>query len=130
MLKGFREFLWRGNVIDLAVAVVIGAAFGAVVSSLVADLLTPLIAAIAGRPDFSSLAFTVHHSTFRYGRFANAVVSFLLIAAAVYFVVVLPLAKRAERRQRAAPPPAKPEEVQLLAQIRDLLERPRTPLPG
>jgi large conductance mechanosensitive channel len=129
MFKGFREFVTRGNVVELAVAVVMGAAFGAVVASLVADLLTPLIAAIAGKPDFSALSFTVNGSTFRYGRFINAVLSFLLIAAAVYYAIVLPLGRLSERRRRSAPPPAKPEEVQLLAQIRDLLERPRTPLP-
>lgn len=127
MAKGFKEFLLRGNVIDLAVAVVVGAAFGAVVSSLVADLLTPLIAALVGKPDFSALTFTLNHSTFRYGHFINAVISFLVIAAAVYFVVVLPLARLAERPKRPEPA-AKPEEVQLLAQIRDLLERV-APLP-
>lgn len=127
MGKGFKEFLLRGNVVDLAVAVVMGAAFGAVVSSLVADLLTPLIAALAGKPDFSALTFTVNHSTFRYGHFINAVISFLLIAAAVYFVVVLPLARLIERSKRPEAA-AKPEEVQLLAQIRDLLER-GAPLP-
>jgi large conductance mechanosensitive channel len=129
MLKGFKEFLLRGNVVELAVAVVIGAAFGAVVTALVTDLLTPLIAAIGGMPDFSALTFTVNHSTFRYGHFVNVVVSFVLIAAAVYLVVVLPLGRVAERRkQRAAEATAKPEEVQLLAQIRDLLER-GVPLP-
>ncbi len=128
MLKGFKAFLMRGNIVDLAVGVVIGAAFGAVVSSFVADLLTPLIAAIGGQPDFSSLAFTVHHSTFRYGHFVNAVISFVIIAAVVYFAVVLPLNKLSERRERAEAP-KKPEEVQLLAQIRDLLERARPPLP-
>lgn len=135
-LEGFKAFLLRGNVVDLAVAVVVGAAFGALVASFVADLLTPLIAAIAGKPDFSALAFTIHHSTFRYGRFVNAVVSFVVVATAVYFVVVLPLGKLAERRKRGAPPEAakqpeekKPEEVQLLAQIRDLLERRQAPLP-
>lgn len=129
MLAGFKAFLLRGNVIDLAVAVVMGAAFGAVVSSFVADLLTPLIAAIAGKPDFAALTFTINHSTFRYGQFINAVLSFLLIGTAVYFAVVLPLARFAERRKQHAPEPAaKPEEVQLLAQIRDLLERGR-PLP-
>lgn len=128
MLKGFKAFLLRGNVVDLAVAVVVGAAFGAVVSSLVTDLLTPLIAAIARKPDFSALAFTVNHSTFRYGHFVNAVISFVLIAAAVYFVVVVPMRRLTEPRKPTAAPP-KPEEVQLLAQIRDLLERGRPPLP-
>jgi large conductance mechanosensitive channel len=131
MLKGFKEFMLRGNVVQLAVAVVMGVAFGALVSSLVADLLTPLIAAIFGKPDFSALTFTVRGSTFHYGRFLNAALSFFFVAAAIYFVVVLPLQKLEDRRQRRAPaaPAAKPEEVQLLSQIRDLLEHPRGPLP-
>ncbi len=91
MLKGFRDFILRGNVVDLAVAVVIGVAFGAVVTALVTDLLTPLIAAIVGKPDFSTLTFTVHSSKFLYGSFINAVISFVLIAAAVYFFVVIPV---------------------------------------
>lgn len=93
MLKGFKEFISRGNVVDLAVAVVIGAAFGAVVTALVSDFITPIIAAIGGQPDFSSLSFTINGSTFAYGHFVNAVISFLIIAAAVYFFVVLPLEK-------------------------------------
>lgn len=104
MFKGFREFILRGNVIDLAVAVVIGAAFGAVVTAFVADLITPLIAAIAGKPDFSRLTFTINHSTFLYGSFVNAVVSFLLIAAAIYFVVVVPVNRINERRARGQAP--------------------------
>ncbi len=91
MLKGFREFVFRGNVIDLAVAVVIGAAFGSVVTAFVKDLLTPLIAAIAGKPDFSALTFTINNSKFLYGDFINAVVAFLLVAGAVYFFIVVPL---------------------------------------
>src|SRR5512146_1586270 len=91
VLKGFKKFLFRGNVIDLAVAVVIGAAFGAVVAAFVKDLLTPLIAAIAGKPDFSRLTFTVNNSQFLYGDFLNAVVSFVLVSAAVYFFVVAPI---------------------------------------
>ena len=93
MIKGFKEFIMRGNVVDLAVAVVIGAAFGALVTSLVEDLLTPLIAAIIGKPDFSNLAFTIHDSEFFYGEFLNALIAFLSIAAAVYFFVVAPLNK-------------------------------------
>jgi large conductance mechanosensitive channel len=127
MLQGFKAFILRGNVVELAVAVVIGAAFGAVVSALVADILTPLIAAIGGQHDFSSLSFTINKSTFLYGAFINALISFLFIAAAVYFFVVAPLNSLAERRQRrlaqglpvAAEP--KPEDVMLLEQIRDLL---------
>jgi large conductance mechanosensitive channel len=91
MLKGFRDFILRGNVVDLAVAVVIGAAFGAVVTALVKDLITPLIAAIGGKPDFSGLTVTLNNSKFLYGDFVNAVVSFVLIGAAIYFVVVAPM---------------------------------------
>lgn len=91
MLKDFRKFILRGNVVDLAVAVVIGAAFGAIVTSLVKDLITPFIAAIGGQPDFSGLTFTIHHSKFLYGDFINAIVSFLIIAAVIFFLVVQPL---------------------------------------
>jgi large conductance mechanosensitive channel len=91
MLKGFREFILRGNVVDMAVGVVIGAAFGAIVTAFVKDLLTPLIAAIAGKPDFSTYVFEVHGSKFLYGDFFNAFISFLLVAAAVYYFVVLPV---------------------------------------
>src|SRR5690348_6607307 len=91
MLKGFKEFLLRGNVVDLAVAVVIGGAFGAVVTALVKDLITPLIAAIVGKPDFSGLTFTVNNSKFPYGDFINAVISFFLIGAAIYFFIVVPM---------------------------------------
>lgn len=93
MLKGFREFVMRGNVVDLAVAVVIGAAFNAVVQSLVKDLITPLIAAVGGQPNFSNLSFTIHNSRFLYGDFLNAIISFLILAAVVYFFVVQPLNK-------------------------------------
>ena len=91
MLKEFRQFLLRGNVVDLAVAVVIGAAFGAVVTALVKDLVTPLIAAVAGEPDFSDLTFTIHGSVFRYGSFLNALFSFVTIAAAIFFLVMKPV---------------------------------------
>jgi large conductance mechanosensitive channel len=99
-MKGFRAFLLRGNVVDLAVAVVIGAAFGAVVAAFVKDLLTPLIAAIVGKPDFSALSFDVNGSRFLYGEFLNALLSFVLVAAAVYYVVVLPMNMYVERRRR------------------------------
>jgi len=98
MIAGFRDFISRGNVIDLAVAVVIGAAFGAVVASLVADLLTPLIGAIFGEPDFSALSFTINGSKFTYGNFLNALFAFISVAAAIYFFVVVPLNKIQERR--------------------------------
>jgi large conductance mechanosensitive channel len=89
-VSGFRKFLFRGNLIDLAVAVVIGVAFNAVIQALIADIITPLIAAAAGKPNFSSLAFTVHHSRFLYGSFINALLSFVIIAAAIYYIVVFP----------------------------------------
>ena len=104
MIKGFREFILRGNVIDLAVAVVIGAAFGAMITAFVANIITPLIAAIFGKPDFSDLVFTINNSTFKYGLFINAVISFLLIAAAIYFVVVVPMNKMNELRARGKAP--------------------------
>jgi large conductance mechanosensitive channel len=91
VLKDFREFILRGNLVDLAVAVVIGAAFGAVVSALVADLITPLIAAIGGKPDFSALSFTINGSTFRYGHFLNALLAFLIVAAVLFFLVIKPV---------------------------------------
>jgi large conductance mechanosensitive channel len=91
MLKDFKAFLLRGNVVDLAVAVVVGAAFGAVVTALVRDLLTPIIALIAGRPNFSNLSFTINSSHFRYGDFLNYLISFLSVATAVFFFVVQPV---------------------------------------
>jgi large conductance mechanosensitive channel len=105
MLKGFRQFVVRGNVVDLAVAVVIGAAFGAVVTALVKDLITPFIAAIAGKPDFSAIAFTVNGSKFLVGDFINSIVSFLMIAAAIYFFVVAPMNALAARSRRGEAPP-------------------------
>ena len=105
MFKGFRQFLMRGNVIDLAVAVVIGAAFGAVITSFVTDVLTPLIAAVAGTPDFSALAVTVNGSQVFYGTFLNALISFLMIAAAVYFFMVAPVNAWEARRKRGQAPP-------------------------
>src|SRR5262249_407578 len=104
MLKGFKEFLLRGNVVDLAVAVVIGGAFGAVVTGLVKDLLTPLIAAIVGKPDFSAIEFTVNASKFLIGDFINAVVSFVLVAAAIYFFVVTPMNAFTARLRRGEVP--------------------------
>jgi large conductance mechanosensitive channel len=103
MLKEFRQFIMRGNVVDLAVAVVIGAAFGAVVAALIADIITPLVAAIFGKPSFASLSFTINNSTFLYGAFLNAVLTFLTIAAAIFFLVVKPLNALAARRAGGAP---------------------------
>jgi len=106
MLNDFKQFLLRGNVVDLAVAVVIGAAFGAVITALVQDLLTPLIAAIGGQQDFSALDFTINDSTFRYGDFINKVITFVTIAAAVFFFVVVPINALIARSRRE--PPADP----------------------
>jgi large conductance mechanosensitive channel len=104
-LKGFKAFILRGNVIDLAVAVVVGAAFGSVVTALVKDLLTPLIAAVVHKPDFSAIQFEVNGSRFLIGDFLNSAVSFLFIAAAIYFFVVLPVNTVAARRSRGQAPP-------------------------
>jgi large conductance mechanosensitive channel len=92
-MRGFRDFILRGNVVDLAIAVVIGVAFGVVVTAFVKDLITPLIAAIGGKPNFSTLSFTINKSQFLYGDFINAALSFLIIAAVVYFFVVVPYTK-------------------------------------
>ena len=103
MLNEFKAFIFRGNIVDLAVAVVIGIAFGAVITALVADIITPLIAAIFGSHDFSALTFTINNSTFLYGAFINAVISFVLIAAAVFFVVVKPMNAIDARRTKDEP---------------------------
>ena len=124
MFKEFKAFIMRGNVVDLAVAVVIGAAFGAVVTSLVENILTPIIG-IPGKTDFSTLHFTINDSVFRYGLFLNALISFVSVAAAIFFFVVKPLNILAERRKRGALPeedtPAPSDEAVLLSEIRDLL---------
>ncbi|MEA2958912.1 MAG: large conductance mechanosensitive channel [Alphaproteobacteria bacterium] len=111
MLKGFRDFILRGNVMDLAVAVIIGAAFGAIVTALVSDIINPLIAAIVHKPDFSALVLDVHGGKIKYGDFLNALISFLLIASSVYFLFVLPvnaLMNRFKKPVPAAPPITKP----------------------
>src|SRR5438105_6268788 len=105
MLKGFQQFLLRGNVLDLAVAVVIGGAFGAVVNALVKDLLTPVIAAIVGKPDFSAMVYEVNGSKFLIGDFMNALLSFILIAASVYFFVIVPVNALTARMRRGEAPP-------------------------
>jgi large conductance mechanosensitive channel len=122
--REFKEFLARGNVVELAVAVVIGSAFGAVIASLVSDLLTPLIAAIFGKQDFSSLTFTINDSKFFYGSFVNALITFVTVAAAVFFFVVRPVnALMARRAAGIEPEPEAPsDEVKLLTEIRDLLQ--------
>jgi large conductance mechanosensitive channel len=92
-MSGFKKFLFRGNLIDLAVAVVIGVAFNAVIQALISDIITPLIAAIVGKPNFSALSFTVHKSQFLYGSFINSLLSFVIIAGVVYYLIVSPAAR-------------------------------------
>jgi len=124
MLKGFKEFVMRGNVVDLAVAVVIGAAFGAVVKSLVDGLINPLIAAIFGKSDISKVwSFEINDATFSIGLILQAALNFLFVAAAIYFIIVMPLNKLAERRARGVEPEPEPlTEQQLLTEIRDALQ--------
>ncbi len=124
MLKEFRDFILRGNVVDLAVAVVIGAAFKGIVDALVRDLITPLLAAIGGAPDFSMVAFTINGSRFLIGDFINNIVSFLIIAAVIFFLIVKPMnivLTRAARRTATGAPPAPTKEEVLLIEIRDAL---------
>jgi large conductance mechanosensitive channel len=102
-MRGFRDFIMRGNVVDLAIAVVIGAAFGAVVTALVKDLITPLIAAIGGKPNFGGLSFTINNSHFLYGDFINAILSFLIIAAVVYYLIVIPYTRLMSLRKTETP---------------------------
>jgi large conductance mechanosensitive channel len=116
MLKGFKDFILRGNVLDLAVGIIIGAAFGAIVTSLVKDVLTPLIGAIGGQPDFSAIKL----GPVLLGNFLNAVVAFLFIAAALYYFIVLPVNKLSRKKEA---PPAPKEEIALLTEIRDLLKK-------
>jgi large conductance mechanosensitive channel len=111
VLKGLRDFLLRGNVVDLAVAVVVGAAFTGVVTAFVKDLLTPLIAAVGGQPDFAGLYFTINNSKFLFGDFINAIVSFVIVAAVVYFLVVVPMGRLmalSRRKEEAALPTTRP----------------------
>jgi large conductance mechanosensitive channel len=124
VIKEFRDFILRGNVIDLAVAVVIGAAFGALVTSFVTSIVTPLIAAIVGKPDFSDLTFTLHGSRFTYGLFLNALISFLSIAAVIFFLIVKPMNAIMARTKRSEEPAsdAPAEDIVLLTEIRDALK--------
>jgi large conductance mechanosensitive channel len=124
MLKGFKDFIMRGNVLDLAVAVVIGAAFTAVVTSVVSGLINPLIAAIFGKPNLNDVwTFTINKAEFSIGLILNAVLNFLIVAAAIYFLVVLPVNHLLERLKRGeeAEPEAPSPEVTLLTEIRDTL---------
>jgi large conductance mechanosensitive channel len=106
LVKEFKQFLMRGNVVDLAIAVVIGIAFGALITAFIADLITPLIAAIGGQPDFSDLTFMLHNSVFRYGHFINALIAFVILAAVIFFVVVKPINALIARSRKE--PPADP----------------------
>ena len=127
MIEGFRKFLLRGNVIDLAVAVVIGAAFAGIVTAIVEGLVTPLIGALGGIPDFSAWTFTINTSQFQIGRVINAILSFVVVAAVIYFLVVQPMNALMERikRQEEVDPPAPSVEEKLLTEIRDAIkERP------
>ncbi len=108
MFKGFRDFIFRGNVVDLAVAVILGAAFNTIVNSLVKDVLNPLIAATVGKPDFSGVVLQVHSGKISVGNFLNAVVSFLIVAAVIYFAIVLPMHKVMERINKGNAPPPSP----------------------
>lgn len=124
MLKGFREFVLRGNVIDLAVAVVLGAAFGAIVTALVENIINPLIAALVGKPDITQVGnFTINGANFSIGAVLQAILNFLFVAAAIYFVLVLPMNKLMALRKQGeeAAPEAPSEDILLLTQIRDLL---------
>lgn len=119
MLQGLRDFLFRGNVLDLAIGVIIGGAFGAIVNSLVADVLTPLIGMIVGQPDFSGIKL----GSILIGKFINAVVNFLLVGSAVYLFLVQPMKAYQERNKKPEAPAAPPEDITLLREIRDALKR-------
>jgi large conductance mechanosensitive channel len=123
VFKEFRDFILRGNVVDLAVAVVLGAAFGAVVTGFVSSFITPLIALIGGKPDFSELVFSISGTDFTYGEFLNVLIAFLVIAAVVFFVIVKPVNALMARLKRGEEPEveAPPQDVVLLMEIRDLL---------
>ena len=124
MLKDFKAFLMQGNVVELAVAFVIGVAFGNIVKGLLDGIINPLIAAIFGKPDISRvMSFTINHSQFSIGVFLNAILQFVIVATAIFFVVVMPLQKLQERRARGLVPEAEavPEDTLLLREIRDAL---------
>ena len=125
MLKGFRDFIMRGNVVDLAVAVVIGAAFGAVVAAFADDFIGGILGAIGGSPDFGDAGFTVNGSKIVYGSTLTALIQFVIVAAAIYFAIVLPMQAMARRRGVEEDSPAPSDEAVLLTEIRDLLQRQR-----
>ena len=125
MLREFRDFVMRGNVVELAVAVIIGAAFGAVITAFTAAFITPLIALIGGKPDFGDLRITISGTIFPYGQFLNALISFLIIAAVVFFFVVRPMNKVMARMKQGEEPEAPSAEVATLIEIRDLIATQR-----
>ena len=126
MIKEFRDFLLRGNVVDLAVAVVIGAAFAALVNSLVADVLTPIIGAVIGKPDFSGLTFTIRGSQFNYGNFLNALITFLSVTAAIFFFIIKPM-NTLNRLRGVDADQQEADQTELLTEIRDELRRQNRP---
>lgn len=119
MIKGFRDFIMRGNVIDLAVGVIMGGAFGALVNSLVADVIMPIIGMIFGQPDFSSIKL----GSIMIGNLLNAIISFLMIAFGVYFFIVVPITEIKKRTEKPAAPGEPPADIKLLSEIRDLLKK-------
>ncbi len=122
MLKGFREFVLRGNVVDLAVGIVIGVAFGAVVKSFVDGIINPIIAAIFGKPNLNDVGtFTINHSLFSIGVVLTALINFLLVAAAIYFLVVIPVNALRAKYEKSEETPAEATEIELLTEIRDAL---------
>ena len=128
VIKGFKEFLMRGNVVELAVAVIMGAAFSKIVNGLVTYIITPLITAIFGKQDYSSLHWTVNNSVIEYGSMLNELLSFFFVAVGVYFFIVVPINHLNARRRRSLGLPEqveKPTEIELLTQIRDSLASPR-----
>jgi len=125
VLREFRDFVMRGNVVELAVAVIIGAAFGAVITAFTAAFITPLIALIGGKPDFGDLRFTLSGTVFPYGQFLNALISFLIIAAVVFFFVVRPMNRIMARMKQGDEPEAPSAEVATLIEIRDLIATQR-----
>lgn len=126
MIKGFRDFIMRGNVIDLAVGVIMGGAFGTIVASLVNDIIMPIIGRIFGRPDFSGIiigAPAVDAGGIDIGQFITALINFLLVAMGVYFFIVMPINELKKRTEKPAAPAEPPADVKLLTEIRDLLKR-------
>lgn len=120
VILGFKQFILRGNVLDLAAGIVIGAAFGALVSSLVADILTPLIGALTKTTDFSKLVWVLNGSEIKYGNFLNVLISFVIISFSIYFFVVVPVTKLMRKKEEA--PAVTPEEISILREIRDVLK--------